>query len=714
MKRLYSIPLAMLMLAMGIVGCQESSNSLSGEGSLRLKVALKSDIESIPTKSTSENSLEESCEIKIYSSEGLIRKYSGLEAMPQELQLTSGEYSAQVTAGQAQAASFTSRYFKGETPFEIEASKSTQVEVICRIMNTLVKVNVEESFQEQYPSFQVEISSKDSSLIINQDNTEDIAYFLLGEEGESLTWTIRATYNNSVEYTHTGSFNALPTTRYDLNIKNSGEVTPEGGASVEIEVVTTPIEENETQIQLHLAPRIIGEDIELSQTQILDVNNTTPISFVVTTSRTISLLTLESNSFTQWGFTSDQISILEVTQEERTELRLLGLTFAGNSNEIAGTSHYKITLNEDLMAKITAQEGNHSIAITAEDSGDKSRSAKLEITVSASSANAIAPDMNTVFTSRAQLLGVINSDNAEIYHFAYRPVEGNHEWSLIEAQRDENRLFANVSGLLPATEYEYRIKEGDVLTNYGVRFTTEQALQLPNSSFENWSGTTPLLIYGQGESMFWDCGNHGSATMSKNVTEPDESIKTSGSKSIRLKSQFVGIGGFIGKFAAGNLFVGKYLKTDGTDGILGWGRPFASRPTALKGYIKYRPGVVDYTSTDLISKGDGDQGIVYVALGDWSGEEFEGEQWPVIVKTKSLDLFDPSENNQGTIAYGEYVLNSNTDGEEMIEFTIPLDYRDTRKPISLVLVASASRYGDYFSGSSNSTMWLDDLEFIYE
>ncbi|MGL5895195.1 MAG: PCMD domain-containing protein, partial [Bacteroidales bacterium] len=275
-------------------------------------------------------------------------------------------------------------------------------------------------------------------------------------------------------------------------------------------------------------------------------------------------------------------------------------------------------------------------------------------------------------------------------------------------------LYAQATGLQPATEYESRIKEGEVMTNLSVRFTTEAALQLPNSSFENWSGSTPLLIFGEGQSMFWDSGNHGSATMSKNVTEPDASVKMSGERSIRLKSQFVGIGGFIGKFAAGNLFAGKYLKTDGTDGVLGWGRPFTSRPTALRGYIKYRPGVVDYSETDLISKNDTDQGIVYVAIGDWAPQDFEGEQWPVVVKTKSKELFDPSEDNKGTIAYGEYVLNSDTDGEEMIEFIIPLDYRDTRKPISLVLVASASRYGDYFSGSSNSTMWLDDLEFIYE
>lgn len=44
-----------------------------------------------------------------------------------------------------------------------------------------------------------------------------------------------------------------------------------------------------------------------------------------------------------------------------------------------------------------------------------------------------------------------------------------------------------------------------------------------------------------------------------------------------------------------------------------------------------------------------------------------------------------------------------------------IDYRSlTRIPNYIVIVASASKYGDYFTGSTGSTMWLDDLELIYE
>ena len=44
-----------------------------------------------------------------------------------------------------------------------------------------------------------------------------------------------------------------------------------------------------------------------------------------------------------------------------------------------------------------------------------------------------------------------------------------------------------------------------------------------------------------------------------------------------------------------------------------------------------------------------------------------------------------------------------------------LDYTTTNvAPTHLIVVCSASRYGDYFTGSSDSEMWVDDFELIYE
>ena len=49
------------------------------------------------------------------------------------------------------------------------------------------------------------------------------------------------------------------------------------------------------------------------------------------------------------------------------------------------------------------------------------------------------------------------------------------------------------------------------------------------------------------------------------------------------------------------------------------------------------------------------------------------------------------------------------------EFDIPLKYKNlTEKPAYIIIVCSASKYGDYFTGGHGSTMYLDDFELVYD
>ena len=81
---------------------------------------------------------------------------------------------------------------------------------------------------------------------------------------------------------------------------------------------------------------------------------------------------------------------------------------------------------------------------------------------------------------------------------------------------------------------------------------------------------------------FWDTGNIGVTTASQSNSTPTDDTAAGSGKAARLESKNV-----IVKFAAGNLFTGKFIKVDGTNGILNFGQPFTGRPTKLKGYYKY-------------------------------------------------------------------------------------------------------------------------------
>ena len=292
--------------------------------------------------------------------------------------------------------------------------------------------------------------------------------------------------------------------------------------------------------------------------------------------------------------------------------------------------------------------------------------------------------------------------------------DGEDVWSKVEDSEltyDGGNFIARIVHLEANTTYVTRVFSGDEYSEE-VRFTTGSEEQPENNSFEYTSGTSPLYLFGEGQEMWWDTGNTGSSTMGKNVTTIDTNLKHSGNQSLLLSSQFVGIG-IIGKFAAGNVFAGKYLKTDGTDGVLGFGRPFTSRPTKLKGYLKYNSGVVD-KGGDKIQNGQNDIGIVYVALTDGDGVAYDdGSKWSCIIKTKTKQLFDKNADN--VVAYGELVLNESSDGNDLIPFEIDLEYNSTnRVPSRIVIVASASFYGDYFQGSTSSKLWLDDINLEYD
>ena len=151
---------------------------------------------------------------------------------------------------------------------------------------------------------------------------------------------------------------------------------------------------------------------------------------------------------------------------------------------------------------------------------------------------------------------------------------------------------------------------------------------------------------------------------------------------------------------------------DGTNGLLDFGKPFSERPTKLKGHYKYVPQNVTILPTNSddkkafeFLKNKPDTCSIYIALGDWDS--------PVRICTtpSKRQLFD--KNDEHIIAYAE--LNSGKAMTEYEPFELKLDYRVTnRVPKYIVVVCSASKYGDYFAGGDGSTLWVDDFSLEYD
>ena len=296
---------------------------------------------------------------------------------------------------------------------------------------------------------------------------------------------------------------------------------------------------------------------------------------------------------------------------------------------------------------------------------------------------------------------------------------------------------AFVGGLEPGTDYQVQLYSGENFSEIlGMKTGIEAGL--PNSDFEEWAtldvGTLKNVVcpYLSQDAAFWGTGNPGAAILGKVLTDKTEDIRpgSDGKYAVRMESMFAGVLG-IGKFAAGNIFTGSYLKTVGMSGLVGFGRPFTERPVALHGWMKYTRGLIDQTGSSsmqpegsAISAGDPDSGIIYIALGDWTPEEFgvsyDGEtvgtqEMPICVDTRDAKTFF-DKNSDAVIAYGELILDETV--PDWTEFTISLDYagydRLDVRPTHIVVICTSSRFGDYFIGSTGSRMWVDDLELLYD
>lgn len=289
-------------------------------------------------------------------------------------------------------------------------------------------------------------------------------------------------------------------------------------------------------------------------------------------------------------------------------------------------------------------------------------------------------------------------------------MKGTEEWIRVPADwitHTGSTFSARLIHLNPETTYEARAYSGE---EYGViqEFTTGAIVQVPNSSFDLWSKAGRVWNpWGEGDEPYWDTGNKGATTLGDSNSTPTDTTSTGigDGYAARLLTKFVGIGP-LGKLAAGNIFAGRYVRTDGTNGVLSFGRPFTERPTSLHGYWKYRCAPISHTNNEYTKlKGQPDTCIVWVALID-SPEPFE-----IRTNPNNRHLFDPEGSE--VVAYGS--IQSGVSIPDYVPFEVKLQYRSySRVPRYILIVGSASKYGDYFTGGNGSVLYLDDLELMYD
>lgn len=307
-------------------------------------------------------------------------------------------------------------------------------------------------------------------------------------------------------------------------------------------------------------------------------------------------------------------------------------------------------------------------------------------------------------TTRATVNGKIQSGKTPVVE--YRK-ESETSWITVPSANvnvSSNTFSATLTGLSASTTYKYRINvDGSIGSEQS--FTTATATPLENGSFDEWSSEAAAngtLWQPWSTSSFWDTGNRGATTIADSNSVPTSETCNGSGKAASLETKWV-----VMKLASGNIFTGSYVRTDGTNGVLSFGREFKSFPSKLRINYKYTSATIDKIGEDALEylKGRPDSCHIYIALADWNQ--------PLEIRTRPSErqLFD--KNDSHVIAYAEYI-SGNSDSQYQ-QKDLVLNYRYTnRTPKYILIVASASKYGDYFTGGVGSKLLVDNFELIYD
>lgn len=726
MKSINKTTLGAALLALsasGLLGscAADSEFDRQGEGVLRLQMVVNSNL----TRAVeNEDELRSNCVVYISDpAKGLLHKFKGIQNVPSEIHMKAGHYAAEAWTGDSVGASFDKRFFRGYETFDIENGQ-TSVVVNCKIANVVASINHSSIDPEVMQDWKVTVSHSRATLEINEANQSEKAYFMMPNADADLTYTVSGTRADGGVFSKTGTIaNVKRAHEYVLNFSYTPDDSQVGGAFITITIDDKPVEEV-SDIHIYGRPSVSGENFDIDK-QIYSEPGAFTQEAIVKTSAFGGLRTLQLSSpdWQEMGLPQETLDLMNLTAAPTQQLNAAGISWDANHNEAKNLTTSFLHLGREFLNSLPRRATEYSLAIQATDLQGKTGEATVRIAVGeeaivvADPVTALEPSGNLldIRSTSALLQATLNDPEAGNPALEYREA-GTETWQRAEIGTTRSRRAPGVKtqvalkGLKPATRYEYRAT-ADGFQGPLLFFTTESTFAIPNAGMEQWSGfvdkAETMIASADGRCTFWDSGNHGSILTGVNLTNPTSDLMHSGSKAAKLRSQKCTILG-IGKFAAGNLFAGSFDGLDGTDGKLTFGRQYdGSHPSKLRLWVSYEPGTVEKgCDKGGLSVGDTDQGQIYVAL---STEPIQ------ILTKKSAKLFNP--DDACVLAYGEKTFTSSYGGGSLAQVEIPLEYREaakTNRPLYLVLVCSASKFGDFFGGGEGSTMIVDDFALVYE
>ncbi|MBO4633752.1 MAG: PCMD domain-containing protein [Bacteroidales bacterium] len=698
MRRLTKV-LSVLLVLLAAAACSNREQLPLQEGFLT--VSLSPDIETVPMVKGQAGAPVQTFSLEVTPKGGgqsvVVEDYRTLAGSP--LRLVAGNYTVRAFSGTQSATAWNLPSYEGTTDIRIKPDQVNTAVIDVSLVTTMVTVSFEENTADFFSDYQVTVATENSEALVFNNRTgsvRDTAYF----RASALDWELRMVNTAGGTY-HLGPVkieHVQPRQHYQLHFSIEEYTKNAGGGVVRLSVDDSTVT-REYQLCLDFdndgLPTITASFEITSDISIPKGNETSKQIYALAPKGMKSLVLSHSSS-----------ELLAAGLPQATELvdgDLSALNAAGVSVSAVNYGDQACTL--EMSGLLSCLDlGTYPMTLTIVDTKDHYCQIPFHFTIASPvEAEAVSAKPWAEF---AILKGKwYTATRPAGLRVQYRKASET-AWTDYSGTLVANDAAATFStelyGLEASTAYVFRVITDMDQDTREVSFTTVGTQSIPNLSFDDWYQDGNAWYPGaDAASRIWDTANGGTASFGCVPTTPETSDVVAG-KAARLESTTVTVV-VITKFAAGNIYIGDFVGVSGVGAELDWGYPYSARPMALHGYYKYMPKAIDNVDDPYKDKkGEMDSCSIKMYLLDWSAK-FR------INTSKKVFLQD---DDPSIIAMCDFTSNVTNSG--YVEFTLPLEYRDSRIPSYVVVVGAASRLGDYFTGGKGSTLLLDEFSLIFD
>lgn len=195
--------------------------------------------------------------VKIYNAQGeKVFSYDAASLIPEKVIMEVGNYTVESNTPGIIRKTMTEPYYKGTEPMEILKGITTDVEVICKMQNSLISVSYGEDFKQVFSSWEITISDNVDTNYGFTQNTGSSIYLYFGEEGaKELTVNFRGV---TTEGSTIASRSKLTKNQADESYDDDRENFTGGDA---LKLNFTPTESTEGKItDIHINADVVFEE----------------------------------------------------------------------------------------------------------------------------------------------------------------------------------------------------------------------------------------------------------------------------------------------------------------------------------------------------------------------------------------------------------------------------------------------------------------------